>query len=230
VSLLQSGVQKRRELYFVDEAISLLQVNWQVEICEAPDFIVTCGDEKFALEVTEIQSGANTRKGSKEKQAESANTKWLESIRVEFDPDSQLPLDLKYLGKASDKAKHSLLEALRAERFAQRPILHLLETKLYDGGKVWALNAIVHRWQFMTDLVGWVSQDPVFLQDVIAKKSSKIARYRATHSDVRLLVVADRRVNSGKILLDAGICADLCGFNAVYFLSCPTMACEIHSI
>lgn len=50
----------------------------------------------------------------------------------------------------------------------------------------------------------------------------KLARYReAAGPDIRLLLVADRICNSGKLMLDEGTALDVQGFQVVYFFSYP---------
>lgn len=225
----QSDIQKCRELQFVECAARLLGQNWQAQPHERPDFIVSCDDASFAMEVTEIHLGPKNRKGSEKKKAEAANSKWLKSIRTEFDPNSEIPLNLKFLGSATDAARQSILTALRSEHFDQRPILHRLVTK-FSEGKLWVTKEFHQNWGFLNDEAGWVSQDCTYLQEAISKKSSKINAYRIIHPDVRLLVVAERKFNSGKIFLENDSRVDLMGFNAVYFLSYPTQAFQILSL
>jgi hypothetical protein len=56
----------------------------------------------------------------------------------------------------------------------------------------------------------------------IAKKAGELTRYRsAAGDDVRLLLVANRINNSGKLELEAGAQFDFHGFNAVYLFPYP---------
>jgi hypothetical protein len=60
------------------------------------------------------------------------------------------------------------------------------------------------------------------IADAIEKKAKEMARYKqAAGSDIRLLLVADRINNSGKLALSEGAEFDFQGFNAVYLFPYP---------
>ncbi len=213
--------KKRREQFFAEEAARSLGVTWQFESREGPDFIVTAEGHRFALEVTQVHVGAASRRGSHSRFVESANANWLRSINEEFQQTSSSKLDVKFLGEATDIARASLLTALRRERFDEKPVLHKMEAEVC-GGKVWATKGPRARWTFLKDRVGWVSRDGDFWNTAIAKKATKLPDYRRVQEDVRLLVIADRTANSGKLLIDDAFQPDICGFDAVYLFSYPS--------
>ncbi len=78
-------------------------------------------------------------------------------------------------------------------------------------------------WHSVNDRVGWVDRDAASrISDAITKKSQELPRYRQrVGSDVRLLIVADRIYNSGKLALDESRLVNLQGFRTVYFYSRP---------
>jgi len=78
----------------------------------------------------------------------------------------------------------------------------------------------------MNDRVGFVTRDPdPFIAAGITKKSQKLAQYKSlVGDDVRLLLVANRIQNSGKIGHKTDSAFDFHGFKAVYFFPYPEEA------
>ena len=68
-----------------------------------------------------------------------------------------------------------------------------------------------------------VDRNPLpIITDAIKKKSNELDRYRsAAGADVRLLLVADRIHNSGKLMLDDTATLDTQGFHAIYVFPYP---------
>ena len=97
-----------------------------------------------------------------------------------------------------------------------------------DEGKaklsVYVTRALQANWFCVNDRAGWVDRNPI---DRIAKaiedKAEKLPRYKKCTGldDIRLLVVANRIMNSGKLSLEECPALDFRGFQAVYFLSYP---------
>jgi len=160
------------------------------------------------------------RKGSRARAGESQRERWLSGLRQDYEKRVSVTLDLKFLGTPTDAAYSSIMAALIDEGFAEKPLAHRMERAVY-GGKVWATKALRPTWRFMKDSVGWVSRDAAILQNAIDKKAANLDEYRKACSDVRLLVVANRLLNSGKLAIDDGAAPNLCGFDVVYFLSHP---------
>lgn len=76
----------------------------------------------------------------------------------------------------------------------------------------------------MNDRVGWVDHDPKkSIIAAIEKKSKQLRRYKECSGldDIRLLIVANQVMNSGKLLLQDRPVLGLRGFQAVYFFSFP---------
>jgi hypothetical protein len=60
------------------------------------------------------------------------------------------------------------------------------------------------------------------IEDEIKKESEKLLTYKkAVGPDIRLLIVADRLYNSGKLMIEGQPRWDLRGFQTVYFFSYP---------
>lgn len=214
-------LKKHKEQYEAFQAALKLAEEWELEHREAPDFIVTSAGHRFGLEVTGCHVGLKTRKGSLERAKESANHAWLTAIRRRYEAGGRAGLHVRYRGEVSAKAAEELLQRLIKARFETRcPSDPLDRLKLTKG------TAYVHRapnayWMMLKDRVGYVSRDGSFLQREIDLKAKKLPKYREACDDIRLLVVADRTHNSGKLQLEDGFRPDLRGFDAVYFFSYP---------
>lgn len=218
----QRQTKKEIERYHAHQAAFKLGETWTLEDYETPDFLVSTDLGKFGLEVTECHIGPKTKGGSTGRAKESANQKWLSGIRDEFESHGGVKLHLRYRGQISDAARAELLRALFSARFNERSAFDSIEHR-FDGGVVWAYKSPNPYWMFLNDRAGWVSRDGSYLQREIDAKAHKLRIYRQLCQDVRLLVVADRIYNSGKLELDVDFRPDLRGFDAVYFFSYPVM-------
>ena len=78
-------------------------------------------------------------------------------------------------------------------------------------------------WHNVNERVGFVNLNShEIVAAAIERKAKALTRYRVdAGSDVRLLLVADRTMNSGKLKLVEEKEFDLHGFNSVYFFSYP---------
>lgn len=226
---IKADIKKRKEQHFVEEAARLLGESWSAAARECPDFIIGTSGSHFGLEVSEVYLGPSGERGSSAKETESQNHRWLNKICREVEERDKVKLDVAFLGKRSDPARAAILAALSAEDFANRPVGHRMEPPPDDGdsesepehGRLWATKAIHSRATFVQDSSGWVSTDTAILQEAISRKAFKLANYREAVKDVRLLLVADRTRNSGKLMARGNIAVDPCGFDVIYFLSYP---------
>lgn len=213
-------VQKRRERFYATEAAVRLGENWILSDRESPDFLVDDGGQIFGLEVTDCHIGTKSKGGSKLRSAESSNEKWLNGIREEFGSHTAAEIHLRYLGKATATSRRSLLDALQASNFEETPDFERVHKRI-EGGQFWAFKCPYPSWVFMEDRVGWVSTDASYLQREIDAKANNLDRYREACASVRLLVVADRIFNSGKLEIASDFEPQLRGFEAVYFFPYP---------
>lgn len=218
--MLKLKNQKRVEHSNAFQASLKLGEEWHLEEREAPDFLVTTATGMFGLEVTDCHIGARTRGGSKARAAESANARWLKNVREEYERQGGVGLHLRYFGEASEAARLRLLAALGSTVFEDTYDSPPREFSIL-GGRAWASKAPHTVWTMVSDRVGWVSHDGAYLQREIDAKAEKLTKYREICSDIRLLVVADRIHNSGKLELDDDFIPNLRGFDAVYFFSYP---------
>ncbi len=220
--------QKEGERFFVEKAAELLGKGW----CpgpdrENPDFIVTEGAEQFGLEVCEIFTGPQDEIGSHMKRAESETQRAVNALRREYEAKENIPLIVKFVGDTCDENRAVVLRALTEKNFSTKPFGHqdIIEA---DEGKaklsVHVTRALQANWFCVNDRAGWVDRNPADrITKEIEKKSEKLPRYKKCTGldDIRLLVVANRIMNSGKLSLQKHPALDLRGFQVVYFLSYP---------
>src|SRR5262249_51919493 len=77
-------------------------------------------------------------------------------------------------------------------------------------------------WFSINDRVGFVDRNPhKIISAAIARKAEKLPEYRQAAADVRLLIVADRIRNSGKMELAEGSRFYFGGFQKVYLYLIP---------
>lgn len=222
--------QKRGERSVVLQAALKLKVSWhlQADDREEPDFIIKDQRGVFGLEVTECHIGSVGKGGSKRRQQESFNQKWLNNVVSVFLREKDVNLKLDYVGPANDQGKNAILAFLEREKFEKR---QELSKAVWHGERmmVQAYRDIYSQNVFVNDRVGWVQKSVEPLQAAIDKKVPLLTKYRQVCSDIRLLVVADRIYNSGKMILLDGFKPDLKGFNEVYFFSYPENVTVFHA-
>lgn len=75
----------------------------------------------------------------------------------------------------------------------------------------------------MGDKVGFVNRNPLaVIIDAINDKAKKISQYKeSAGEDIRLMLIANRIENSGKLKLTEPVSIETMGFSAVYFFSFP---------
>ncbi len=223
--------QKEGERFFVEKAAELLGKEWRLgPDRENPDFIVTEGAEQFGLEVGDIFTGPQDEIGSHMKKAESDTQKSVNALRREYEAKDGTPLIVKFVGDMCDENVAAVLPALDAMNLSAKPFGHqdLIEA---DEGKaklrVHVTRALQANWFSVNDRVGPVDRNPIDrINKEIEKKSEKLPRYKECTGldDIRLLVVANRIMNSGKLSLQEHPALDVRGFHGVYFLSYPESA------
>ncbi len=217
-------MKKERERLFVEEAARLLGKTWTLwPDREQPDFLVTEGTQKFGLEVSGVFMGPQGPAGAAMKEKESKTQKAVDALRIKYEEITNIPLRVRFLGDMSADNMATVVPALVAEDFASKPILHHVKIKLGDGISVHVTKAFRAEWYSVNDRVGWVDCDAIQrIADAVEKKSKKLPAYReAVGPDVRLLLVADRINNSGKLMLRDRPELDVQGFRVVYFFSSP---------
>jgi hypothetical protein len=216
--------KKERERFFVEHAAETLGTTWILNANnEHPDFIVTEGAQRFGLEVCEIFTGQQGRAGSDMKRRESETQKAVNAVRLKYEAIANIPLRVQFVGDMRTENMAAVVPALVAEDIPSKPIGHHAVIDEDNGLRMHVTKAFRPEWFSVNHRVGFVDRRPTKrIADAIENKSKQLPRYRETAgTDIRLLIVADRFHNSGKLMLEEPIALDRKGFQAVYFLSYP---------
>ncbi|MEX0921411.1 MAG: hypothetical protein WDZ84_01430 [Rhodovibrionaceae bacterium] len=220
--------KKQGERFFVEKAAELLGKRWSLgPDRETPDFVVTEGEQQFGLEVCEIFTGAQTNAGSHMKRRESDTQRAVNALRREYELKRSFPLIVKFVGDMCEENVAVVLPALDALNLSTKPFGHHDVIDVDEGEtrlRVHVTRALKADWFSVNDRVGWVDRNPIDrIVEEIKKKSDKLPRYRKCvgSNDIRLLIVANRIMNSGKLSLQEFSAFDVRGFHIVYFLSYP---------
>jgi hypothetical protein len=227
---LTRPLQKRRERIFAEEAARLLGKPWDFgDDREHPDFIVVENGQQFGLEVMQIFIGRQDDAGSSLKAGESRTQRTVNELRRQYETVENIPLTVKFVGNMEADNLATVVPALLAQDLPSKPvcyqfvhdstIAHPARARL----RVRVTKALRPDWYSVNDRVGFVDRSPHGkIADAIAKKAGELTRYKeAAGSDIRLLLVADRISNSGKLMLDEGEQFDFQGFKAVYLFPYP---------
>jgi hypothetical protein len=233
---MTTALQKNHEQHFVAMAAIRLGKSWSLgPECEHPDFIITEDDHKFGLEVVEIFTDGKGIRGSANKRIESDTQRRIESdtqrminsVRLEYEAIENAPLTVKFVGDIGVDNMVKVVPRLAALEIRSKPMSHHvivdIQEELRARLRLHVTKGFRPDWINVMDRVGWVGRNPIpQIKAVIEKKSQKLLRYRETAGfDIRLLIVANRIHNSGKLTLDGQASLDKKGFQEIYFFSYP---------
>lgn len=225
--------QKQQERIYAEQAAKLLGRSWVLsDDRECPDFIVTEEKMRFGLEIASLFVGPKGRKGASSRAEESASKRALEQLRKEFEAKVDLPLIVKLVGsKLGDSTcpanMAAVVPGLLAMDLPRKEIGYQDKFVVDDGPAsltVYVTRALRPDWYDVAHRVGWVDTNPVcYIADMIAEKAGRLTHYKENTDleDIRLLLIADRIMNSGKMALNIPPDIGLGGFKAVYFFSYP---------
>jgi hypothetical protein len=222
--------QKAAERRHVLETARRLGRRWEIlEEGESPDFIIRDGLHRFGLEVTEMFSGAMSRKGSTLQRAASDVQRRVDEVRAEFEASDPTKLSVKFVGDVSKAGLDLAVAELLKVGFGNKVEGHLEELKIevpgLSGGllRVYARKARHSHWFDVASRIGWVNRTPVTrLRETVIAKAQKFARYQQRAGrDVRLLIVADQFQGSGKFQHENAHFLRTKPFSFVYWLSIP---------
>jgi len=216
--------KKRRERFLAEEAANRLGRTWHIgPDREHPDFVVTEGDQHFGLEVCEVFTGEQDETGSSMKKLESSKQKSIDELRRQYEAATAVALDVLFVGTTDAENLATVVPALLAEDLASKALGDHLVIDRNNGLRLHVTKAMRANWYSLEHRAGCVDFKAMRrIVDAVEKKSQQLAIYsRAAGSDIRLLVVADRIYNSGKLTLGEKSPLDTKGFRAVYFFSYP---------
>lgn len=217
-------VNKVNERLYAESAARLLGFEWElIDIEEPLDFEVKVGNETFGLEVRQVFIDAESSSGSKSKQNESKNQKRASALAKMYKAKGGPPINVKFLGSLQSISDDELI----AEIIANCPSSPNADKRLELNGLIIFLTTLPLDynntvWSCIDDRVGWVgAATSNTLQDAVNKKQGKLPSYLQKYSNIVLLLVADRTLNSGKLSTSQAITVVNPGFSAIYFLSYP---------
>lgn len=221
------SVQKTEERIYAEQTAILLGEEWDIREPgnerEWPDLLVDSASGTFGLEVRKIYAD-EASKGSLKRREESLRAERLREVADIYYSGAMPPIRLQFYGDPVDA------ENLASELASIVPSMQVWERKKVVCGVnswmyVWRLPdecEEYRKWDIISDRVGWVGVlDPDVVQRAIHRKSSRLESYKKHIEDVRLLLVCDRTMNSGKNLFDEYPNLDQSGFDQIYLLSFP---------
>lgn len=224
--------QKKRERFLAEKAAECLGKKWCLGPDRAdhnpPDFIVIEGTRQFGLEVCEISTGQQYEAGgSHMKRKESEAQKAVNTLQCKYESKENIPLSVMFVGDMCAKNMDAVFEVLDEMKLSTMKIGDHEIIEVDEGParlRVFVTRALRANWLSANNRAGAVDCDPVDrIAERIEKKSEKLPRYKecAGLDDIRLLLVADHTMNSGKLLLEEGVTFDLRGFRIMYFFPHP---------
>lgn len=215
--------KKRQEALYVEACASQLARPWRIVTeGEAPDFLIDDSGVRFGLEVTNLFLEDDGR-GSAIRWREGRGDKIMQKIRRAYEDHSGTTIDLKLPRRPKDADAADLVDKLIALKLEDKPVGTRAEFLLSDGTIGRVQRSYHPSWLVIEDAVGWVDRNGgSLLQALIERKAIKLREYeRNVGGEMRLLVIADRMRNSGKIEVRSYDRIDTMGFAIVYFFSYP---------
>lgn len=240
--------QKTEERQYFETARGIMETVWEnisKPEQEKPDFVVKDGDHQFGLEVTRIFKDQSGFGGSGAKSLEGQRQRQLDKLRRKFGNQHAAKIHLRLLrhphrSPASTLSKeeiHEVWEELLKSELDKKPIGFGFYRTLPGGNKLQVTVEYHARWYVIDDQVGFVYQEDLDeeypenwqtlkskIENAIDEKLCNFAEYVSNAgADIRLLIVADRIYNSGKMRFSRPeeISIDTQRFQAVYFMSYP---------
>ena len=221
-------VSKVQERIFVDEAMKLLGVEWQIiDEGESPDFGINDNGEEFGLEVRQVFVDEVVGSGSSAKKLESDQQRLIQIISTTYYKNQYAPLHVQFAGTIAKHDVKNIVEILAKSRpkyFGPESLLEF--EKVSVGELVLYLKPLppsfekYSRWISVSSRVGWVSEiSSSSLQSAVDSKAAKLPSYKVKYEKNVLLLVADRTYNSGRLAGSCPIKLLNPGFHKIYFMS-----------
>jgi hypothetical protein len=225
---MTNAFQKRLERHFAEEAGKLLEKPWTIgPDREHPDFLIREDKHQFGLEVGEIFIGKANNKGSIRKKDEAKTQKMINAARREYESIQNIPLSVKFVGDLCHENMANVVPKLVELKLELESVGHQavisIHTGFRAGLRIYVTKGFRPDWFNVLDRVGFVGFDPTEqIAAMVEKKSKKLLSYRhEAGEDIRLMIVANRIYNSGKLTLKERVSFDKKGFQAIYFFSYP---------
>ncbi|MCP1242741.1 hypothetical protein GOB86_10050 [Acetobacter lambici] len=235
-----SKKQKLRERMFVEQASKLLDENWRLHSTERPDFIISTQVEEFGLEVTECHAGKySKKKGSQAVREEVTRDRELQNIKqkcISIYPHIK-NWRFQYVSNTGTIPEDEIIQSIKtinqdnSENSETIDIIGILKKSGLPNklGTLFISKGYGDEWIYVNDMCGWVHPSADNFQKCIDTKAKKISDYKGKIEDIRLLVVADALMNSGKASLPHDFFPNIHGFHKVYYLYNPMWITEFPS-
>ena len=222
--------QKQYEILYAESLAKDRGYAWKVEVPpnedDWPDLLIKTSNDIFGREVRNIYVDDH-RKGSFERKDESFRQKLLNELSGKYYAKKNVPIQLSIRGPFDKDSVDKILDYLLSTEFQEgRIIKHNIiikanKTRLFDE-KMPSSFVNYNRWVYMNDNIGWVERitDEV-VENIAKEKSFNINKYKKNIKNISLLIVSNRRNNSGKIHLEKSRNINTYGFKKVYFYMYP---------
>ncbi len=147
----------------------------------------------------------------------------LHTLRSSYEASGGPPLSVKVLGNPNSPDFRDIPRHL-AENGAG-------ELEIGNQIRIGLPSIIIHAtrsdraiWIMIEDVVGWVNLEPrKEVEAAISSKASKLSAYQErVGADVRLLIIAEDRFNSGKLRPHNRMSFNGHGFREIYFFNSPS--------
>jgi hypothetical protein len=218
--------QKTEEVVYALSASSELKQKWEIICCDDemanPDLKISCNGSIFGLEIRKI-FGDEKSKGSELRKGESIRMKLQRDIVNAYYSNCALPIRVSFncdLDNISEICK-LLNEAVKGMGIWG-------SSKIECNGGYFIIDRIPNefkrycRWSNLRDSVGWVGKtNPSVIENAVIEKSKKALRYLDKYSDLRLLLVVDHTLNSGKFDIGSVEINNYGNFNQIYLFEYP---------
>jgi hypothetical protein len=227
---LTRTLQKKQERVFAEQAGRSLGKVWHLgDDREHPDFIVVENARRFGLEVTRVFIGPQDDSGSLLKANESKTQRIVNGLQREYEAVDNIPLIVRFVGNMEAANLATVIPMLLAQNLRSKPlryhfvhdttVAHPTRARL----RVHVTKALRPDWFSVNDRVGFADPKPHrVIENAIERKADELTRYKeSAGTDVRLLLIADRVNNSGKLTLDDAAQFDFRGFEVVYLFPYP---------
>lgn len=218
--------KKDAERFFVIQAAQFLGKNWVLDPDrENPDFVISEAGHKFGLEVADVFMGRQNRSGAIMKKEEATTQDFLNALRRQYEAIANISLQVRFVGSMSAESVTAVLSMLTNKDLASKPISYHFKIDTGRGLQVHVTKAFRADWYSLNDRVGFVDRYPEkVIAKTIEKKAQRLSKYKNNvRPDIRLLLVANRIHNSGRLKLERPSVFDFKGFQAVYFFSYPEL-------
>jgi hypothetical protein len=227
--------QKELERYHLEQAIRTGKLGWTIaEEGEAPDFTINSPAGLFGLEIVTVYRGGGAEgvgrrgvrkfaKGAWSKKREEMRNADLQRLRRTYEALGGPALTVKVLGNIHSQDFKEIPRRLDEIGAGRLELGDQIRIDL-PCVTVHATRSFTPVWIMIEDVVGWVYSEPrKEVEAAISAKATKLPAYQQrVGTDVRLLIIAEDRFNSGKLRPHDGMLFDGHGFKEVYFFNSPS--------